>query len=242
MGAAAPRVPRWGSWQAVAVADGWNDNWLEEFENAPTLGRAVLRAVDTVVTSRWDAAQLRAASYHGSRREKLSQLRVSFARELGTVGALAGGMAAVPGIGTGTSLATSAAELAWFTTRSADIILTVAAIDGFETDDVAERRLWVLAILGFGSAASESVGELAREAGMGFGKQVSTSMPRRVLHRVNASLARRLLTRYGTRRGAVALGTAIPFGFGAVVGGTANYALARTLVRQSEKFFASYRP
>lgn len=222
------------------MSDGWNDNWLEEFENAPTLGRTALRAVDAVVTNRWSAAQLRAASYHGSRRERLSQLRVSFARELGAVGAAAGGVAAIPVVGTATSLATSAAELAWFTTRSADIILTVAAIDGFDGTDVAERRLWVLAILGFGSAASDEVGQLAKKAGMGVGKQVTTSMPQRVLHRVNASLARRLLTRYGTRRGAVALGTAIPFGVGAVVGGTANYALARTLVRQSEKFFSSY--
>lgn len=221
------------------MSDAWNDNWLEEFENAPTLGRTALRAVDAVVTNRWGAAQLRAASYHGSRREKLSQLRMSFARELGAVGAAAGGMAAVPGVGTAASLAASAAELAWFTARSADIILTVAAIDGFD-GDVAERRLWVLAILGFGSAASDEVGQLAKEAGMGIGKQVTTTMPQRVLRRVNASLARRLLTRYGTRRGAVALGTAIPFGVGAVVGGTANYALARTLVRQSEKFFSRY--
>lgn len=223
------------------MTDGWNDNWQEDLDKVPTVGSAVLRAVDTVVANRWGAAQQRAAGYAGPPAEQLSQLRMTFARELGAVGAVAGGMAAVPGVGTGTSLAASTAELAWFTGRSADIILTVAAIRGVD-GDVEERRMWVLAILGFGSAASESVGRLAKEAGMGVGKQVTSSMPQRVLYRVNASMARRVLARYGARRGAVALGTAIPFGVGALIGGSANYALARTLVRQSDKFFNSYRP
>ena len=54
----------------------------------------------------------------------------------------------------------------------------------------------------------------------------------------NRAMAKTVLKRYGTRRSVLALGRALPFGIGAVVGGSTNYALANRISRQAEDFFA----
>jgi hypothetical protein len=47
-----------------------------------------------------------------------------------------------------------------------------------------------------------------------------------------------MLRRYGTRRGLIALGTALPIGIGAAFGGGANYRAIRNLARDADAFFA----
>ena len=50
-----------------------------------------------------------------------------------------------------------------------------------------------------------------------------THITDRIRNRMNQKIGRKLVTKYGSKRGGVALGTLIPFGIGAVVGGTFNY-------------------
>ena len=66
----------------------------------------------------------------------------------------------------------------------------------------------------------------------------STQIPLATIRAINGVLSRMLLRRYGTRRGAIALGTALPLGLGAIVGGGANYIAVRNLARQADSFFA----
>ena len=50
------------------------------------------------------------------------------------------------------------------------------------------------------------------------------------------------MTKYGTKRGAVALGRALPFGIGAAIGGGANYAFARAIAGHADRFFRDLPP
>lgn len=63
-----------------------------------------------------------------------------------------------------------------------------------------------------------------------------------MLRRLNRALGRTIVTKYGTRRGAIGFGRALPLGIGAVIGGTANYALVRAIGRQADSFFAQLTP
>ena len=195
----------------------------------------VLDAVDRAVEHRWDAAKRRASDLEGSPEERVQALTRRFAREVTAVGAVTGGTSAVPGIGTMASLSTTAADLGWFTARAGDLILSIAAAYGHTEASVEERRMWLLAVLAFGRSANKNVSMLAREAG--FGGIAGQAIPSEILRRINRSIARRLLARYGTSRGAVALGRALPFGFGAAIGGGGNYVLIRAIARQAERFF-----
>lgn len=212
-----------------------------------TLGRALLAGIEKATSARWEAAVARANALPGDvRPEKIRALSDSFARELGAVGAAAGVAAATPAVGTAATLMATTAELGWFTARSGDLILTIAALHGRPTPTIEERRAWVLAVLIFGSTARQGFSNIANQMGAQLGipnaqgtqQNQAKNLSIATLRAVNGALSRMLLRRYGSRRGAIALGTALPLGIGAVIGGGANYVAVRKLVKQADQFFA----
>lgn len=202
-------------------------------------GEVVLTAVDKGITTRWDSACRAAASTSGTRDERIAQLKRAFSRELGTVGAAAGAIAAAPGPGTGAAIA---ADLSWFTIRSADLILAIAAVHGHTEPTVEERRAWVLAVLAFGDSAASSLTKLAGETGKGLGKRATATIPTASLQAINRKMGRTIVTKYGTKRGVLALGKALPVFIGSAVGGGANYVLTRSLAHHADSFFAHLPP
>lgn len=208
-------------------------------EDALRISSAMLASVDEVSQHRWDAAKARAAATPGALRpEKIDAVTSSFTRELGLAGAAAGAAAAAPMVGTATTLASAMAELAWFTARAGDLILTVAAIHGRPDPTVEERRAWVLAVLLYGSSARDEFARTLNEASTGVSPTVGRQIPVTTLHAANRMMSKLLVRRYGTKRGLVALGRMLPIGVGAVIGGTANYLTIRTLARHADQFFA----
>ena len=200
----------------------------------------VYDALDWAVEHAWsDAVERVAALQAPTVDRKIKELTKDLSKELGRVGAATGGIAAIPAIGTGTSIATSVAEFGWFTKRAAELIFAIAILRGHSRASVEERRAWVLSILVFGDGAAVGFTRLAGEAGKTLGVRGAKSIPASVVRRVNAAMARSIATRYGTRRGAVALGSAIPFGVGALIGGTANWWGTRRLSKHADKFFRS---
>ena len=132
------------------------------------LSRAMLDSIDRVSNSRWELAVTRAAELPGDvRPEKLKALTDSFARELGAVGAGVGATAATPLIGTGVTLLAATAEIAWFTARAGDLVLTVAALHGRSSPSVAERRAWMLAVLIYGSSARDGLAAAINQSNTG---------------------------------------------------------------------------
>ncbi len=203
------------------------------------LGRSVLAGVESATSARWDAAVVRANSLPGDvRPEKINALATSLGRELGLVGAAAGVAAATPLVGTTASLLAATAELSWFTARAGDMILTIAALHGHPTPSAEERTAWVLAVLIFGSTARQGLTKVANKMGAGLTDANTSSMPIATLRAVNGVLTRLIVKSYGTRRGAIALGTALPLGVGAVIGGGANMVAIRRLAKQADSFFA----
>jgi hypothetical protein len=202
------------------------------------IGDAVLAAVDLAVDTKWETAKQRAEKLTGqSTSDKVDQLTSLFARELGMVGASAGGVAAVPGLGTASYVAAYVAEFGYFTLRSGELILTIGALYGHSEASVEEQRAWILSVLIYGTTASEGFTRLAGEVGKGLGKKATTKIPMSVLKAINSSAGRTIVTKYGTKRGVVALGRALPFGIGMAIGGGANYAGVHLMARHADKFF-----
>ena len=208
-------------------------------EDVERLSRRMLEAIDDVSANRWDAAKRRADALPGGiRPEKIEALTKSFSRELGAAGAAAGAAAIAPTVGTGATLLTAVAELGWFTARAGDLILTIAAAHGRTDPTVEERRAWVLAVLIYGGSAKEGFSHAIGEATDGGAPAVNQRLPIATLQVANRLMSRSMLQKYGTRRGLIALGTALPIGIGAVFGGGANYRAIRKLARDADAFFA----
>lgn len=216
---------------------------MDDDDRSPTaketgLGAVVLQAVDKAVAARWDRAQRVAAKTTGSHDERVDALRRRFVREAGAAGAAVGAASAAPGAGLFTFAGTTAAELGWFTLRASDLILALGALHGHTDAGVEERRSWVLSVLAFGDSAHDDFAALAGAVGKGLGQRAGANVPTRVLSMANRAMAKTVLARYGTKRGVLAFGRALPFGIGAVIGGTTNYALANQIARQADDFFS----
>ena len=207
--------------------------------DAIRISERMLDVIDEVSSNRWDAATERAAALPGEiRPEKIKALTDSFARELGVAGAAAGAAAVAPAIGTGTTMVATAAELAWFTGRAGDLILTIAATHGRPAPTVDERRAWVLAVLIYGSSAKDGLARAINEAAVGVAPVANRRLSLVTLQTANRLMSRSLLKRYGSRRALIAVGRALPIGFGAFIGGSANYVAIRALAKNADEFFA----
>jgi hypothetical protein len=130
------------------------------------------------------------------------------------------------------------AELGWFTARAGDLILTIAAVHGRTDPSVVERRAWVLAVLIYGSTAKDGLSSAVHEVSGVASGQTGRRLPIATLQMANRVMSRSLVRRYGTRRGLIALGTALPVGIGAVFGAAANSGSIRKLARDADAFFA----
>lgn len=218
------------------------------------VGKAVLVAVDKAVEDRWERAVRVAEEAEGDTfDERLRSINKTFRRELSAMGAASGAVAAAPGLGTAAAASALAADLGWFAMRATDLIMTVGAVHGHTESTAEERRAWVLSVLAFGEDAANQFSALLADIDAGSlvgGERVSARLAGLAggdaakldaLRRINASLATSVVTKYGSRRSIVAVGKLLPFGIGAIIGGTANYGLIRVVGSQADRFFFEYR-
>ncbi|MFZ8997645.1 MAG: hypothetical protein ACO3D0_04660, partial [Ilumatobacteraceae bacterium] len=226
-------------------ADARAAEWIQRIvgrirpDDMERLSRAMLSSIDQVSQHRWETAKERAAGVPGDLRpDRIAAVSAAFAFELGAAGAAAGAAAAAPMVGTAATLAATGAELAWFTGRAGDLILTIAAIHGRPDPTVDERRAWVLAVLLYGSSARDEFARTLQQASTGVLPTLDRQLPVATLQTANRIMSRMFVRRFGTRRGLVALGRALPIGIGAAIGGTANYVTVRNLARNADEFFA----
>jgi hypothetical protein len=205
---------------------------------ARRIEETIVKAIDKAVLTRWKPAKKRAATGNGATtEERIHQVKRLFSQELAALGAVAGGASAAPGAGTARAVAMGLAELSWTTVRLTDMILTIAVIHGHGRASVEERRAMVLAVLAFGSGAYARFNKLAGEFGKGLGKQATRQIPATTLQAMNKALGRTIVTKYGTKRGAITLGQSLPFGIGATIGGGANFLMVRLLAAHADRFF-----
>ena len=97
------------------------------------------------------------------------------------------------------------------------------------------RRALVLGVvMGEGGAALMSKGTGGKDR---WARSVTEALPLRVLGPANNTLTRWFVKRYVTRQLALAVGRALPFGLGVLVGSVGNVAVARAVIRAAERAF-----
>ncbi|MEZ5322644.1 MAG: hypothetical protein R2698_11350 [Microthrixaceae bacterium] len=213
--------------------------------------KVVTTIVDTtigrVVEERYEAAaqQVRELDARRGFRDphaSTSSLTRRFTRELVAVSAVAGGTAAVPGVGTVTAAAATTADLSFTVARLSEMVLAIGIAHGFVAESVQERKAWVLSVLAIGGRDSVGVEGIVGKFGAEGGARLLQGMPASALDGVNRRLAARLLTRFASEQGAERLGRLLPFGIGAAVGAGGNYLIVRHVAKAAERFFGGPVP
>lgn len=162
-----------------------------------------------------------------------------------TGGAAVGATAVIPGIGTGVTLALSGVETVGFVESTALFAQSIAEVHGIAVANPDRARALVMTLM-LGKEGVALVGQLAGQAtGRGgtrssyWGELVTKSLPRAAVGPMVDRLKSMFLKQFATRGGASFIGKAMPFGVGAVIGGTGNHILGRRVLTTSHRAFGA---
>lgn len=167
--------------------------------------------------------------------EVIAALDKQYRYAVGGTGAAAGGAAFVPGVGTAASLAAAAAEAVAALDASVLYALAVAEVHGVRMADVERRRALVLAVV-LGEGGTQLMQKVTGRKSQ-WAKELADALPLPRLGPVNRILVRWFIKRFAARQAALALGRALPFGAGAVIGAVGNVATARGVIHATELAF-----
>jgi hypothetical protein len=160
-----------------------------------------------------------------------------------TGGAATGAVGALPGVGTVAALAISGVETAGFLEASALFAQSVAELHGIPVVDPERSSDLVMALM-LGGAGSDLVQQFAGEAAgtaptraAYWGELVTRRMPKSLLRRLTSRMRKVFLRRFAARQGASVVLRIVPFGIGAVIGGTGNNLLGRRVIEAARDAF-----
>ena len=163
-------------------------------------------------------------------------------RKYTSVGVVSALPSAIPGVGTGAQIAieltTVSGDLALMMRWMASTCYGIGLIyeknieSEFNQEFVRILGLWCGTIQVSKVAANKLTTKVAV---VQFNKQVSGKM----LQKINQKVGTTIFTKYGTKRGGIALGKLIPFGIGALVGGSFNYVTMTKFKKSAIEYFKS---
>lgn len=149
-----------------------------------------------------------------------------------------GAAAAAPGVGTGVALAVSGGETVAFLNAAVLYILARAEVQGIKIQDVERRRTLVMVIM-LGDAGAMKIVPVAERTGQHWSRQIVQGIPQSKINAINKVLGPYFVTKYGTKKGIVVLSKVVPFGIGAVIGGTANGLSSQGIIKAADRAFGT---
>lgn len=173
----------------------------------------------------------------------IAKLEKQYINAVSLGGAAVGASAVAPGIGTFASLGLTAAETVVFLEASAFFAQAVTEVHGIHVDDPERAKALVMGLM-LGSGGKALVQRVADQslgrgtAGTAFwGQLVTSRLPSGTMGQVVDYLRRAFVRRMVRNTGASALGRAMPFGVGAVIGGVGNRILGKQVVEAAREAF-----
>ncbi|MBX3104135.1 MAG: hypothetical protein KF867_04080 [Cryobacterium sp.] len=162
-----------------------------------------------------------------------------------TGGAGVGAAAFVPGVGTGVSLVLTGVETAGFLEATALFSQSLAEVHGVAVKDPDRARSITMGMM-LGTSSRELLVSLAAQAAgtpvsrtKFWGDVIGRNVPQSLIGPLAEKIQRAFLHRFARNTATGAVGRLLPFGIGAVVGGTANHVLGRKVVKTSRGAFGT---
>jgi hypothetical protein len=150
----------------------------------------------------------------------------------------------IPGLGTLAQLsvegAAVSADLAYMLRCMASMVMGIGHI--YERDVSSPFNQEFVRVLGVWcgvlSLGKETTGRIASKVAIAQFKRV----PGEVFKRINRRVGTTIVTKYGTKRGGIAVGRLIPFGVGVLVGGSFNLATMKGFKRAAINYYRTDDP
>ena len=175
---------------------------------------------------RRDVAQLRRRHPSDSKRRLAERFAAQATRRYAMAGAASALPSVIPVVGTmaqlGLELAAVLGDIPYMLRQFACVMQGIAVIYGDDSDRFDSDLF--MQILGYWCKALKFVRkELVKRGSKLAGKAIDKFVTREMVKRINHFVGRTVVTKYGTKRGFVALGKAAPFGVGVITGSAFNW-------------------
>lgn len=209
----------------------------------------LVRTIDKVVTKQRPMVvaylrEQRRKHPHLSPDQMIRRLERQYLTAVSGSGAAVGATAVAPGVGTVTALGLTVAETVAFLEASAFYTQAVTEVHGLHLQDPDRAKALVMSLMlgNEGSALVRRVAEQSLGRGVArqafWGQLITTNLPSGfIANTVVDYLKRAFLRRMTAQAGGSAIGRAIPFGIGAVIGGVGNHILGRQIVKNAREAF-----
>lgn len=132
----------------------------------------------------------------------------------------------------------AASDTSWFLAAAAAYVLSAAELRGIEVENFEHQRALVLMVLA-GGGGSTFLTKAASRTGPHLGKIVTNAVPLSTIRSINKVLGAHFITKYGTKRGIIAIGKVAPFGVGFAIGAGGNLVMARGVINTAKVMFDS---
>lgn len=209
---------------------------------------AVLRGIDRVLSVQRPVVlahirAIRRGKPNATPAEIIRSLERRYLAAVTTGGAAVGATAAIPAIGTASSLALSGAETAGFLEASALFAQSVTEVHGIPTVDPERARALVMTLV-LGNAGTDLVRQFTGQVtgtapgrSAYWGRMLTQNLPVTALNPMLDRIKRLFIKKFALAQGTNVVGRLIPFGIGAVIGGGGNHLLGRQIVRTAREGF-----
>jgi hypothetical protein len=214
-----------------------------EIDGASSKRGVTLALLDKALSLHGPLPERHVARLHRNRpdatpRQVVGRLNAELRATTISTGVGVGATAAAPGVGTGVALAVSGGETIAFLNATVLYILARAVVHGIKIENVERRRTLVMAVM-LGEAGAGTVGKMAEKTGKHWAKHIVSAIPMSKINAVNKVLGQHFVTKYGTKQGIIVLGRVVPFGIGAVIGGTANGLMTQATIKAADRAFGT---
>lgn len=198
---------------------------------------------------------VRRAKPHATPAEVLKELDSRYVATVTITSSGVGASAAIPGVGIPIALGLGVADVLFFYETSALYVLAVAELHGISVDDPERAKPLVLGMLlgqksqsqvnkmvmnavGLGgiSATQKASDAVGKKLPKGWGEVLTEQLPESALAPLTIALGRESI-KLGGKLSAGAVGKAIPFGVGAVIGGVGSFTFGRDVVKAARMAF-----
>lgn len=199
------------------------------------VGDGLAVALDKAVNVQWERVQTGVVAQHrrnpdATPDEIAAQIVRDFVRDMTAIGGTSGAVAALPGPGTGARIALGmSVETTALFERAAYMALAVAHTYDHDLTDIQVRKYAILRVLAVWSGAANGTLGFTSAVAQGLGKKAVKGIPVKAVYAINRAVGKRVLVKWGTKTGAVRLGSLVPFGIGAGLGAGGNLIMAKGL-------------
>lgn len=208
---------------------------------------AVAKALDGVLTVQRPIVlahlkRIRARRPEASPQELIEMLERHYVGTVMAGGAGVGAAAAIPAVGTAAALALAGAETLGFIEATALFAHAVAEVHGIVLTDRDRTHALILALM-LGEEGATLLRQVTGQVAGGIGRNtfwseiVTTAMPKNLVAPAVEQLRSMFLKKLAKTGTASVIGKALPYGVGAVIGGTGNRLLGKRVVRSSRAAF-----